>query len=75
MGHSKIAEKGKASKNILNKKTNVIDPSKAAVIIVDKEHDVTLTIDNSLSRFANDPFILAHVKRAEEKFSLYKEKQ
>ena len=55
----KIAEKK-------SKKTPATEPE---VLVFDEKLSVTFTLDDSLSRFANDPFILEHTKRAERKLS------
>jgi hypothetical protein len=43
--------------------------AESKVVIVDREFGIKLTLDNSLQRFANDPFIVEQTKIANKKFA------
>jgi len=64
MEQSKIAVKSKARKTVVTK----ANPMTEGTTIID-EYGLKLTLDNSLKRFANDPFIIEHNQRAEKKLS------
>ena len=54
---------------IAEKKNKKVPAAEPEVLVFDEKLGVTFTLDNSLSRFANDPFIIEHTKRAERKLS------
>jgi hypothetical protein len=67
MEQSKIAVKSKVNKTVVTKAKPVSVMTEGTTII--DEYGLKLTLDNSLKRFANDPFIIEHNQRAEKKLS------
>ena len=64
MERNRIATK---SKNTLNKKKNLSSPVVSGTISVTE--DFKLTLDNSLSKFANEDFFVEHAKKVDRKFA------
>lgn len=69
MEHIKIAGGRKAEKKVFTEGQNRDLSEGSNTIIFDQEFGVKLTLDNSLARFANDPFIVEQTKIANRKFT------
>jgi hypothetical protein len=69
MDQSKIAVKSKAIRGISNKKKNLVATEKPDAAKVISTNGLNLTLDNSLKKYANDPFFIEHARRVDQKFA------
>jgi hypothetical protein len=74
MEENKIAVKGKAKKRIARKTGAVTTPEQADELNVISTYGLNLTLDNSLKKYANDPFFVEHARKVDEKFAPKKQK-
>ena len=89
MEHNRTAGKSKINKHAAGKKLHLIVSAGSGVLnvndlkynstlglkkAVNTNSDITLTIDNSLSRYANEKFIVEHTKNVDKKFAAKKQK-
>ena len=72
MEENKIAIKGKAKKNIPRKNGIGTTPEQVDELNVISTHGLNLTLDNSLKKYADDPFFVEHARKVDEKFALKK---
>ncbi len=66
MGESKIAVKGKANKGVADKTAK---PEKAVTSTVIETNGLILTLDNSIKKYANDPFFVKKTEEANQRFA------
>jgi hypothetical protein len=69
MEESKTALKGRAKKVTVHKKDEATVPEKADVANVISMNGLNLTLDNSLKKYANDPFFIEHARKVDERFA------
>ena len=63
MEQSKTAVKSKTNKRIGNKTVKAEKPT------VIEAYGLVLTLDDSLSKYANDPFFIEHARKVDERFA------
>ena len=66
MDQNKVAVKSKAKKSITNKKAK---SEKGVAPTVIEAHGLILTLDNSIKKYANDPFFVKKNVEANKKFA------
>jgi hypothetical protein len=71
MEQVKTAERGKINKPIGNKVEPIAALNTDVATAMDK-YGLKLTLDNSLKKFANDPFIIEHNNKVNKKFAKHK---
>jgi hypothetical protein len=69
MEENKIAVKGKANKDIVKKRASLTTPEKADALNIISTNGLNLFLDNSLSKYANDKFIIEQTEIANRKFA------
>ena len=69
MEESKVAVKGKVKKVSVHKKEEMKASEKVDAVTVISINGVHLTLDNSLKKYANDPFFIEHARKVDEKFA------
>jgi|GEM_PF-5957852 len=74
MDTSKIAVKSKANKSTSKKEKNLVVPEKPEAVKVISSNGLNLTVDNSLKKYANDPFFVEQAEIANRKFASSKSK-
>jgi hypothetical protein len=74
MDESKVAVEGKTKKVAIRKNGETIIPGKEDVETVISINGVNLTLDNSLKKYANDPFFIEHARKVDERFAQNKSK-
>ena len=68
MEQSKIAVKGKRTKINVDKTVGLKDSEKVDKLSDRDNYGLNLTLDNSLKKYANDPFFIEHAKQVNKKF-------
>ena len=69
MEESKVAVKGKVKKVSIHKKEETIASEKVDAVNVISINGLNLTLDNSLKKYANDPFFIEQTEKANRKFA------
>ncbi|MDB5088168.1 MAG: hypothetical protein JWR09_2162 [Mucilaginibacter sp.] len=68
MEQSKIATKGKRTKVNVDKTVGLKDSEKVDKLGDIDNYGLNLILDNSLNKYANDPFFIEHAKQVNKKF-------
>jgi hypothetical protein len=69
MEQSKIVVKSKANKNNATKKVSLTTSNNEVAPTVVKTNGLILTLDNSIQKYAKDPFFVKKAEEANRKFA------